>query len=288
MFRTAMRSGRVARRSKALNLEVNRLEGRALLSTAPTTTAAVMGRAGMNGYYLGPVTVDLTASEPGVPASSLTTEYRVNNGSFTTGNEIQLNDSGTDVIQYFSKDAGGNVEATQTLTVKIDTTTPHLTEHATPTTLWPPNHKFDTVHVSGTATDSVSGINGGRVSFFVRDEYGQVQPRGSARVRANGTYSFNVQLQASRLGQDHDGRQYTIFVVAHSGSGRDAVRTAVVTVPHDQGHSRGNGSGSQGQGGDSQGDSGDNWGWQDQGGNSQGHGNHGHGHQKHGKGHGHG
>ncbi len=73
--------------------------------------------------------------------------------------------------------------------------------------------------------------------YSVRDEYGQVQPQGSAAVNADGTYSFNVQLQASRAGQDRDGRQYTIVVVAQNGAGLNATQRTFVTVPHDQGRS---------------------------------------------------
>lgn len=239
--------------------------------------ANVVGPTGQNGYYLGPVTIDLTASEANVPPSSLTTQYSVNNGPLTTGNHIVLTDNGTDVVRYFSTDSSGNVEPTQSLTVHIDQTNPRLTEMASPTQLWPPNHKLDTVNVRGTAIDTVSGINGSRVTYFVRDEYGQVQPRGSAEVDSSGHYSFRVQLQASRSGQDHDGRQYTIFVVAQSGAGRTATQSVVVTVPHDQGHSGGFGSGSTGDGGDDQGSDSGN---QDQG--DQGHGNSGHGNSGHG------
>jgi hypothetical protein len=203
---------------------------------APTTTATVSGHQGWNGYYTSPVTVNLAASETNVPPSSLTTEYSVNNGPFVTGNQIELNQSGTDVIRFFTKDSSGNVEATQELTVRIDLTRPFLSEHASPTTLWPPNHKLDTVTVSGRVFDRSSGILRDKVFYFVVDEYHQVQPRGWATVGPDGRYSFQVSLQSSRTGQDHDGRHYTIYVVAWSRAGQWAWDRTVVTVPHDQGH----------------------------------------------------
>ncbi|SIO35652.1 hypothetical protein SAMN05444166_4053 [Singulisphaera sp. GP187] len=277
----------VPRRSRRLAPAIDRLEGRALLSTAPTTTASIMGQAGANGYYVSPVTIDLTATEPNVTPASLTTMYRVNNGPFTAGNQVVLTEDGTDVVQFFSADASGNVEAPQTLFVKIDTTAPIVTESAQPTTLWPPNHKFSTVTVTGTAIDSVSGINGSRILYSVRDEYGQVQPQGTAVVNADGTYSFNVQLQASRTGQDRDGRQYTIVVRAQNGAGLGATQSTIVTVPHDQGHAGAGGSGSSGGG--HRGGKGNPGHGRDQhqgDGHGQGHGN-GNGHAK-GQGHGNG
>lgn len=287
MFQHTRAVRHVRRRSRRLAPVIDRLEGRALLSTAPTTTASIMGQAGANGYYVSPVTIALKATEPNVSPASLTTMYRVNNGPFATGNQVVLAENGTDVVQFFSADPSGNIEAIQTLVVKIDTTAPVLTESAQPTTLWPPNRKFSTVTVAGTAVDSVSGIQGSQILYSVRDEYGQVQPRGSAVVNADGTYSFNVQLQASRTGQDRDGRQYTIVVVAQNGAGLSATQTTFVTVPHDQGRAKGGGLGAIGggprRGGGSQGNGRDQHPGAGQG---QGHG-HGNGHAK-GQGHGNG
>src|SRR5215218_4028146 len=69
-----------SRRLRRLAPEVLALEGRALLAAAPTTTATLVGPLGNNGFYTGPVTVNLTATDPDSPSSSLTTQFRVNNG----------------------------------------------------------------------------------------------------------------------------------------------------------------------------------------------------------------
>src|SRR4051794_13151794 len=153
----------VSRRRRRLAPEVFALEGRALLATAPTTTATLMGPTGLNGYYTGPVTVSLAAAEENVPSSSLTTQYRVNDGPLTTGNQFVVSREGTDTVQYFSMDSAGNVEPTQTLTIRIDSTAPMLSVRATPTTLWPPNHKLIAVTVTGRVGDDVSGVMGSRV-----------------------------------------------------------------------------------------------------------------------------
>jgi hypothetical protein len=105
-----------------------------------------------------------------------------------------------------------------------------------PSTLWTPNGKMVSVTVSGTITDSLSGVNPSTAAFAVTDEYGQVQPHGPVTVGTGGSYSFTVRLQASRNGNDHDGRHYTIAVSASDYAGNVGSGAAVVTVPHDQGH----------------------------------------------------
>ena len=89
----------------------------------------------------------------------------------------------------------------------------------------------------------VSGRRPGTVSYHVIDEYGEVQPSGAARVHASGHYSFVVRLQSSRLGQDKDGRLYTIVVSATNQAGETGFTTTFVVVPHDQGHHGNNGHG---------------------------------------------
>jgi hypothetical protein len=49
---------------------------------------------------------------------------------------------------------------------------------------------------------------------------------------AGGNYSFIVRLQASRLGSDLDGRQYTITVSAQDNAGNLGSVSTVVTVLH--------------------------------------------------------
>jgi hypothetical protein len=64
----------------------------------------------------------------------------------------------------------------------------------------------------------------------VMDEYGQIQPSGSITL-VNGSYSFTVALQASRRGNDPDGRHYMIAVSAKDIAGNLGGASAIVTVP---------------------------------------------------------
>jgi len=117
-----------------------------------------------------------------------------------------------------------------------DTTPPAITISANPATLWPPNGKLKFVKVSGTIRDepSGSGVNASSAAFVVLDEYGQIQPRGSLTLRADGRYAFIVALEASRRGNDRDGRHYTIAVSVNDRAGNLGVASTMVTVPHHQ------------------------------------------------------
>jgi hypothetical protein len=116
-----------------------------------------------------------------------------------------------------------------------DTAPPVITISATPTTLWPPNGKKVPVTISGTMTDPESGVNASSAAYTVTDEYGLVQPSGQVSLGSNGSYSLTVQLQASRNGNDKDGRRYTISVTTQDNAGNKGSGSAIVTVPHDQG-----------------------------------------------------
>ncbi|HEV2732457.1 MAG TPA: hypothetical protein VGV15_20695 [Terriglobales bacterium] len=123
-----------------------------------------------------------------------------------------------------------------TVTNVVDPTPPTITVSASPSLLWPPNGMMVPVAVSGTITDTGSGVNLSSGTFAVSDEYGTVQPTGPMSIDGNGKYSFIVNLQAFRLGSDKDGRQYTISAFAKDNAGNLGSNSIVVTVPHDQGH----------------------------------------------------
>jgi predicted outer membrane repeat protein len=118
-----------------------------------------------------------------------------------------------------------------------DTIRPVVTISANLATLWPPNGKLVPVTVSGTITDEAdgSGVNASSAEYVVMDEYGQIQPRRAIALGADGRYAFTVALEASRRGNDKDGRHYTIAVSAKDRAGNLGVGSTIVTVPHDQG-----------------------------------------------------
>lgn len=120
-----------------------------------------------------------------------------------------------------------------------ETVPPVITVSATPSMLWPPNNKMVTVTVSGTITDNEpggTGVNQSTAAYAVTDEYGQVQPQGSVSIVSDGSYSFTIQLQASRKGDDKDGRHYIITVSAEDNAGNKGSSSTSVIVSHDQRH----------------------------------------------------
>ena len=122
-----------------------------------------------------------------------------------------------------------------------DTTPPMITVSANPTTLWPPNGKMVPVTISGTITDLESGVNASTATFEVKDEYGLIQPSGQITTldATTGSYTFRIQLQASRNGNDRDGRHYTIIVSAQDMEGNIGSMDTIVTVPQNQGQGQG-------------------------------------------------
>ena len=126
--------------------------------------------------------------------------------------------------------------ASAIITAIADKIPPAITISANPLSLWPPNGNMVPVTVSGTITDADSGVNLSSGSFAVSDEYGTVQPAGSLTINPDGTYIFTVNLEASRHGSDHDGRQYTISVLAKDNAGNLGSSSFIVSVAHDQGH----------------------------------------------------
>src|SRR5215472_3827356 len=116
-----------------------------------------------------------------------------------------------------------------------DSTPPTITVSANPAGLWPPNGQMIPVTISGTITDTQSGVNAATAKFTVYDQDGTVQPSGLVTVAADGSFSFTVLLQASRNGADLTGRHYSITVRALDNAGNLGFGSAVVVVPHDQG-----------------------------------------------------
>jgi hypothetical protein len=116
-----------------------------------------------------------------------------------------------------------------------DVTPPVISVSATPQTLWPPNGRMVPVTISGTITDLESGVNASTATYEVKDEYGLIQPSGQiTTLDASGRSSCRSQLQASRRGNDRDGRQYTITISAQDNEGNQGSKSTVVIVPHDQ------------------------------------------------------
>jgi uncharacterized lipoprotein YddW (UPF0748 family) len=136
---------------------------------------------------------------------------------------------------YTSCPATVNVGQVTPFDFTIDRQKPTTTLDATPKELWPPDGHMETVTVSGTATDVGTGLDS--ITFQVIDDYGLVQPE-IAQIDGWGSNSLDwsvaIPLEASRIGQDKDGRKYTIQVTLKDRACNVTTLSTTVAVDHDQ------------------------------------------------------
>jgi endo-1,4-beta-xylanase len=104
-----------------------------------------------------------------------------------------------------------------------------------PTTLWPPNHKFVPITVSVVTSDLCDASPAIRLLSITSNESANGSGDGNTSADVQGA-SFGqgdraFQLRAERSGNG-GGRIYTITYEASDDTGNTTVREATVTVPH--------------------------------------------------------
>ena len=109
-----------------------------------------------------------------------------------------------------------------------DHTAPVISFDSSTNILWPPNGKLVDVNISGNIQDENLFL----VKVQVDDEYDLIEP--TIETYYQTSYNQNVQLQASRRGDDLDGRTYTITIIIKDLAGNEAQQQLEVVVPHDQ------------------------------------------------------
>ena len=110
-------------------------------------------------------------------------------------------------LTYFATDQAGNQEQPKTLVVKIDKTAPTVSCQASPSTLWPPNHKLIPVQGAVSVTDPHGcGPNGYTLKSITSNE-GNIATEQQGFVV--GTPSTTGKLLADRDGKEN-GRIYTL------------------------------------------------------------------------------
>ena len=198
-------------RDKEGNEDDNKIELR-LDKTPPDITSTINLQPNSSGWNNTDVTVSFTATDKLSGIKSVTQPVTVaaeGANQTVTGEAIDIADN----------------KSTASVTLNIDKTPPKLSITATPNILWSPNNKMVDVTIKGEATDNFSGIDS--LTFKVSDEYGRCQP-------AITGFGSTIKLEASREGNDKDGRTYAISVTAKDRTGNESTTSAIVIVPHDQ------------------------------------------------------
>lgn len=180
--------------------------------TPPVIAVSVSPEANSAGWHNSDVTVTFTATDKLSGVKSVTQPVTV---AAEGANQTVIGEA---------LDIADN-KSTASVTLNIDKTPPKLSITATPDTIWPPDNKMVDVTIKGEATDNLSGID--TLTFKVTDEYGKVQPSISG-------FGSIIKLEASRDGNDKDGRTYTISATAKDKAGNESTTSAIVIVPHDQ------------------------------------------------------
>jgi len=193
----------------------------------PTTSVAMLPESpnGKNSWYTTDVSLTL-AVNPGSYGGAVTTEYQVNGGAWTaTSGEALTFSEGVYTVAYRSRDQAGNVEQTKSIQFQVDKTAPTLAVALDKSTIWPPNHTMVPVVATLSATDAGSGIESVVLTSITSDK----PDSGLGDIHADfGTPSTTFSVRAEK------DRVYTVTFTATDKAGNKTVKTATVTVPHDQ------------------------------------------------------
>ena len=128
---------------------------------------------------------------------------------------------------------GGTASAKVTMTVR-DTTAPTISSSvASPSILWPPNHKMVPVSLTATAVDAVDPSPACAITSVASNEPVDGLGDGDTGPDWDVTGSLALNLRAERAGNG-TGRIYTITVRCSDGSGNASTRSVPVSVPHNQ------------------------------------------------------
>jgi hypothetical protein len=136
-----------------------------------------------------------------------------------------------------AKDNAGNTNSCISVVKVADTTPPAINSvSASPTSLWPPNHKMVPVSLAVDVTD-ICDPNVAKSCLIVAITSNEpVLGVGSGNTspdwQITGKLTANLRAERSGVG---DGRTYTLTVQCTDASGNASMKSTAVTVAHDQG-----------------------------------------------------
>jgi len=180
---------------------------------------------GMCSASLNPGTATATDNCPGVTVAGVRSDGQALNAPYPVG---------TTTIIWTATDAANNMSsAVQTIAVN-DVEAPVITGvSATPSQLWPPNHKMANVAINYTATDNCGGPVTCTLSVSSNEP---INGTGDGNTSPDWQVvdAHHVMLRAERSGNGI-GRIYTIMITCSDNKGNTSTSTVTVTVPLDQG-----------------------------------------------------
>ena len=209
-------------------------EGQWVINRRPVANAGVDRVVECNGHNGTSVQLDGTASRD-PDGDPLSFEWQGPFGTATGAQPTVLLPLGTHVIRVIADDGFGGVQVDEVVIQIVDTTPPEIrSATATPSELWPPNHKMVPVEVTVDVHDLCDPTPTCRIVSVTSDEPVNGSGDGNTVPDWEITGALTVSLRAERSG-NADGRVYTITVECVDDSGNAATTMVTVTVSHDQG-----------------------------------------------------
>ncbi|HEX7937754.1 MAG TPA: hypothetical protein VF483_02110 [Gemmatimonadaceae bacterium] len=122
--------------------------------------------------------------------------------------------------------------------VEKDMTPPSLTIRATPTCLWPPNHKLVVYNFTNglevVAKDECDAMPVVKIMDVTSNQ--DVSGDGSGKMSPDVSFGDHAMcVRATRAGMDSSDRIYTVHVQATDAGGNATTKVVTILVPHDQG-----------------------------------------------------
>jgi len=192
----------------------------------------------------GPVTLDGSASsDPNSTAGTnddiVSYEWYLGTTKVAEGEVVQVDlPVGTNVVTLKVTDKAGATSTDEVTIILTDTAAPVVSLGMSPNRLWPPNHKMVSVHAMLTIQDCDPSPTVELVSVSSNEPENGLGDGNTAPDISGadlGTDDRTVEVRAERSGTG-SGRFYTFVYRVTDGSGNATEATAMVTVPHDQGH----------------------------------------------------
>lgn len=185
-------------------------------NTAPTTTASLAGTSGSNGWYRGPVTVTLQATDPDDNSSTILTNYSTDGGAtwLSYGQPLTFATDGQYTLLYYSVDQATNAEAIHSASINIDQVNPDLHVDASADQTLAPKQTFDVcstdrpVRPTFAPTDATSGLDGSQGDSWTTP----------TTATGAGTYTYTAHATDMAGNQSSQTQTYTVlYGAAYSG-----------------------------------------------------------------------